>query len=122
MGFELAGLVCGCGGAFLALLVAALLLRLAVMTANRLAGPVRAKPRGGIAEWDWDDWDDEYAAPARPSRGAAAIPEPGLGTCTVIVFATAFVAVLGFVLLGFAAEGVGLHMRNEGTRVAVAIV
>jgi hypothetical protein len=126
MGRELVGLVCGCGGGLAVLLVAALLLRLSVSVANRVIGPAKAPARaraGRIAEWDWDDWDDEdaYPGPADSARGPNVIPEPGIVKCGAIVFLTAFVALLGFVLLGFVAEELGLRMRRGDTRTAVAI-
>jgi hypothetical protein len=127
MGFAFVGLVCGCGGALLALLVAASLLRLAVSIANRLIGPVKeqAPASGGIAEWDWDDWDDEYTTSTKPARarpGANAIPEPGIPKCVAIILTTAFAAGLGFTFLGFAAEAVGLRMHRDDTKLAVALV
>jgi hypothetical protein len=119
--------LCALLGAVLILLGAAALLRLAVLLANRLVGaPAQSAPapkRGGIAEWDWDDWDDEGTEkdePTEPQRQRA-IPTPGLATSVAIMFLTAFVAVLAFVLLGFAAESVGMRMRRDETRLLVII-
>jgi hypothetical protein len=121
MGFAVVGLLCGLGGVLLAALVAGSLLRLAVSVSNRVVGPQTPSP-GGIAEWDWDDWDDEYSAPARTRRGSKTIPEPGLGKCTVIVFVTALGYVLGFVLLMFAAEELlGLRVGREDAQLVVAL-
>jgi hypothetical protein len=109
----LLGLVCGCGGVLLAALVAGSLLRLAVSITNKMVSPARAPASGGIAEWDWDDWDDEYTAPARPRRKTGGIPEPGLVKCMLIVFLSALVYGLAFVLLGFASEEL-LNLRLRG--------
>jgi hypothetical protein len=120
MGFALVGLVCLCGAAALVVLVAAALLRLSVSITNRMVGPGKVRS-GGIAEWDWDDWDDEYASP-RARRKTGAVPEPGLGKCTAIVFGTALVFVLGFILMAFAGEElIGLRMWRDESKLAVAI-
>ncbi len=125
MELAIISLVCGCGVGLAALLVAGALLRLAVLAANKLVGPGpgRARARsGGIPEWDWDDWDDEYPATVRPWRGGPVIPEPGTFKCMAIAFLTAFVFALGFLLTGLAAQEVGLRMWREETRLAVAVV
>jgi hypothetical protein len=121
------GLLCGCGGGVAVLLVAALLLRLATSVTNKmLGGPARAevrpRSRGGIPEWDWDDWDDEDVPAQRPRRGRGGVPAAGFGTCVVSAFLTALVFGLAFILLGFAAEENGLRMRHVETRLAIAIV
>jgi hypothetical protein len=126
MGFALGGLLCVCAGLTGGLLGAAALLKLAVVLANRMVGsvPEKAPSRGGIAEWDWDDWDDEEAdaAPVGLRRRVQAIPEPGILKCAGVVLVTLFVGGLGFVLLGFAAETLGLRMRMEETQFAIVIV
>jgi hypothetical protein len=117
-----AGLVCGCGGLALIALVAAALLRLAVTVTNRLLGqaPATVPSSSGIAEWDWDDWDDEYTAPVRT---AAAAPDPGLAKCAVIVVVSVLAFVLGFVLLGIAMENlVGLKMWRDESQLVVAVL
>jgi hypothetical protein len=128
MGGALLGILCVCAALAGGVLALAAMLKLAVVVANKAVGSVPAEKepsRGGIAEWDWDDWDDEEEEDARPAfaRGGRkqAIPEPGVLKCVGIVLVTAFAAGLGFVLLGFAAEGVGLRMRREETRFAVAL-
>jgi len=117
------GWLCGCGFIAVALLAGAFVLRLAVSLTNRLVGPTAEKVqrRGRVPEWDWDDWDDEDTQYIVQPRERA-IPEPGLATCAAVMFVTAFAAVLGFVLLSFAAESVGLRMRRDDTQLAVAIV
>jgi len=126
MGGELVGIFCVCAGLAGGLLGLAALLKLAVVMTNRMVGapPAEKAPsRGGIAEWDWDDWDDEEdSALARPSRRKQAIPEPGVLKCAGVVVITSFAAVLGFVLLTFAAESVGLRMRRGETQFAIALV
>jgi hypothetical protein len=113
MGFEVFGLLCGCAGVLLAALVAGSLLRLAVSLANK-AVDQHLPVSGGIAEWDWDDWDDEYEAPTRPRRGSKVIPEPGIIKCAALLFVSALVYGLAFVLLMFAAEDfLGPRMRGD---------
>lgn len=123
------GSLCVCAGLAGGVLGLAALLKLAVVLANRTVGPVteQEKPlsRGGIAEWDWDDWDDEDErddTPTRPRGSKQAIPEPGVPKCVAIVTITSFVVVLVFVLLTFAAEGVGLRPGRDDTQFALAIV
>ena len=124
MGFALAGVLCACAAAASAVLVAGALLRLAVTLSNRVAGPAPARtgaPQGGIPEWDWDDWDDEFA-PARKRRAAGPIPHPGMVKACAITFVTAVVFALGFVLTGFAVEEIGMRMWRGDTKAAVALV
>jgi hypothetical protein len=127
------GLLCGCGAAGVVVLMASLLLRLAVALTNRLMGPgaaekaiERVAPRGGrIAEWDWDDWDDEFEDRGPPPlplrRRGQAIPEPGVLMCLGVVIVTAFTFGLACVLLIFAAESMGLRVRREESQLAVAV-
>ena len=125
MGFAFAGLVCACGAALAVSILLASLLRGAISLTNKFVGPARpgARPGGGIAAWDWDDWDDEYAAPARPRRGPGAVPDPGLFKCMAVVFATALVFALGFVLAGFAAEElIGLRMWRDEAKLVIAVL
>jgi hypothetical protein len=125
MGLELFGLVCACGSALLVALLAAALLRLAVYVTNKLVDPVRAPApsSGGIAQWDWDDWDDEYTTPARGRRGTGAVPEPGTGKGMVIMFITALAFGLAFVLLGFFAEEmIGLRRWRDESMLVVAFL
>jgi hypothetical protein len=131
MGFALGGLICVCAGLAGGVLGLAALLKLAVVLANRTVGPVaeKEKPlsRGGIAEWDWDDWDDEdehdNSRPFAQSREwKPAIPEPSVLKSAGIVAVTAFATVLGFVLLSFAAEGMGLRPGRDETQFALAVV
>jgi hypothetical protein len=125
MGFELAGLVCGCGGAVAAVLVAASLLRMSVSVTNKFVGPAKEKARvsGGVPEWDWDDWDDEYTTPARRQRTKGPIPEPGIITCATITFATAVVFVLGCIVLTvIAEEALGLRMWRDESKLAVVFL
>lgn len=129
MGFAVFGLICGCAGGATVLMVAGGLLRLAVNVANRTIAPVKAagKPtrRSGIAEWDWDDWDDEGAVadePDRPWRALRAIPEPGTLKSMAIMLVTSLVFVLGYILIGFAAAEMGFRMWREETQLAVAIL
>jgi hypothetical protein len=121
--FDVLGLVCGCGGAVLAALVAASLLRLAVSLTNRFVGAAAepAGPAGGVAAWDWDDWDDEFAGPAGRRRAAGAISEPGLGRSAAVVVAAALAFGLGFLLVGMVGEALfDLHMWREDTKLFVA--
>jgi hypothetical protein len=129
MGFALGGLVCVCAGLAGGVLGLAALLKLAVVLANRTIGSVAEKTpsRGGVTEWDWDDWDDEYehdnSRPfAQPWERKPAIPEPSVLKSAGIVAITSFATVLGFVLLSFAAEGTGLRPGREETQFALAIV
>lgn len=126
MGGELLGILCVCAGLAGGVLGLAALLRLAAVLANKVVGSVpaeKAPSRGGIAEWDWDDWDEEEedARPAFARSRKPAIPEPGILKSVGIVLVTAFAAGLGFVLLGFAAEGMGLRMGRGDTSFAVAL-
>ncbi len=122
MGFAFIG-VCWCGAALIVVVVAGAFLRLAVLIANRFIQPSKADTHGGVREWDWDDWDDEFDAPAPPPLSKRAIPEPGFFKCMAVVFVAAIISALGFVLIGFAAEAVmGLRMWREETRLAVLIL
>lgn len=127
MGFAFLGVACGCFTAVIVLVVAGALLRLAVALANKVVGPGKPKARsGGIPEWDWDDWDDEPGgsdAPVRPPRFAPVIPEPGTVNATVIVFATAVVFGVAFVVLGVLAEElVGLRMWRDESKVLIGLL
>ncbi len=127
MGEAFAGLIVGCGGILLILLVGSSLLRLAVSIANRLVGPVknRVAPSGGIAEWDWDDWDDEYSTPTKrgwSGQDGFAIPEPGFPKCAGILVLTALASAFGFFLLTLAAEAVGLRPHSDDTQLAILIL
>jgi hypothetical protein len=125
MGIAFAGLICTVVIAASILMIASGLLRLAIYATNRIVSPSEPKARsGGIAEWDWDDWDDEAAEPPEPVRPwqRHAIPEAGTLKCVGIAFLTGLVFGLGFVLLGFAVEELGLRMRHVETRLAVAVL
>jgi hypothetical protein len=120
-----AGLVCGCGGALATAVLVASLLRLAISLTNKIVGPAQVKSQssGGIAEWDWDDWDDEYSTPARSRRRKGTIPEPGILKCVGIVLATAFVFGLGFIVVAFVLEDLGgLGMWRDEAQLAAAIL
>jgi hypothetical protein len=112
--------ICGCVGLAGVMMAAAALLKLSVNVTNRLVQPTKRESRGGMADWDWDDWDDEYEP--GPRKRKAALPELGIGKGVMIVLLSGLVGGLGFLFLGFAAEGVGLRMSREDTKLAVAIV
>ncbi len=77
------------GGAFVILFVAAIVLRLAVIIANKVIGPVRkTEPIG----WDWDadeDKEDEFPMDAEP-----AIPKPSVWSGMRIVFLVLLIQIL----------------------------
>lgn len=98
-------------GLLLAVLVGAALLQLSVAGANRLAGGApasRGRDRARDLEsewdkWDWDEWDDDRAPfEDEPVRAKGLIPKPNLGVGMAVVFLTAALGVLAFVLLNFA--------------------
>lgn len=129
-----AGLICGCGGAILAVLVAASLLRLSILITNKLVGGPKSKPEpdafssGGIPEYDWDDWDDEYTDDAprrrsRPKRRTGSVTECGLAKASAIVLLTALAFSLGFVVLSVIGEEfLGLRMWRDESKLVVAIL
>lgn len=127
MGLALFSLVCGCGAFGAILLVASGLLRLAIAAANKSLGSakveVQPQARGGIPEWDWDDWDEESATELVPPwRTRGPIPEAGTLKCIAIAFLTALAYGFGFVVMGFAAQDFGFRMHREETRLAVAVL
>lgn len=130
MEFALAGVLCGCFGVVAVLMAAGGLLRLAIYVANRLVRPTRAdavKParRGGIAEWDWDEWDDEGEVsdePDRPWRAPRAIPEPGTLRSMAIVLGTGCAFTIGFIATAAMASEMGFRMWREETKLAVALL
>lgn len=115
-------------GLLLALLVGAALLQLSVAGANRLAGGgdsasdpasrYRSRARDLDAEWDkltWEEWDEARTPfdeePRRTSKGV--IPKPNLGLGMAVVFLTAAVGLLAFVLLNFALQDAGSGRRHR---------
>ncbi|MBN9117644.1 MAG: hypothetical protein J0I06_00480 [Planctomycetes bacterium] len=122
MGIALVGVICVCGTVVSVLMVASGLLRLAISAANKILGPKAKTQPSGIPEWDWDDWDDEYARPARPWQAGRVIPEAGTLKCMAALLLTALVFGLGFVLTGFAAQDMGFRMHREETKLAVAVL
>lgn len=98
-------------GALLAVLVGAALLQLSVAGANRLAGgSPAARPRDRDRDlesewdkWDWDEWDEDRAPfEDEPVRAKSLIPKPSLGVGMAVVFLTAALGLLAFVLINFA--------------------
>ena len=122
MGFAFFGLICGCCGAASILMVASGLLRLAIFATNKIVGPAKAKAPGRIAEWDWDDWDDEITEPVPPWRAGRAIPEAGTFKCMGIVFLTALAFGLGYVLMAFAAQDIGFRVHRDETKLALVVL
>lgn len=115
-------------GLLLALLVGAALLQLSVAGANRLAGggdsasdPAARyyrRARDLDAEWDkltWEEWDEARTPfdeePRRASKGV--IPKPNLGLGMAVVFLTAAVGLLAFVLLNFALQDAAGRRRDQ---------
>jgi|GEM_PF-4346824 len=96
-------------GVLLAVLVGSALLQLSVAGANRLAGGSPAAPRRARDlesewdKWDWDEWDDDRAPfEEEPVRAKGLIPKPNIGVGMAVVFLTAALGVLAFVLINFA--------------------
>jgi hypothetical protein len=122
-------LICGCGGVVVVLLLAASLLRLSISLTNKLLGraPAPTRSSGGIAAWDWDDWDDEFSPPARKRSGSrgqvGAVPEPGIPKCGAIMLLTVVAFGLGFLVMGLAGEAlIGLRMWPDDEKLLLAIL
>ena len=115
------GALCGCGAYLLCLALGAAILRGAVALANRIVGPVKTDTFG-----NWDDWDsDDEPAYVRSRRrgGKRAIPEPGIGKCILMLFATSLISlVVTYVLAYFAQELLDLRMRGEESQIAAAVI
>ena len=125
MGFAFFGLICACCGAGAILMIASGLLRLALFATNKIVGPAKAKARsGGIAEWDWDDWDEgaEIAEPVSPWRAGRVIPEAGVFKCMGIMFLTALASGLGYAVMAFAAQDIGFRVHRDETKLALVIL
>jgi hypothetical protein len=109
----------GFGSLVLIAFGATALLRQAILLVNRIEAP---EPAGGIAEWDWDEWDDEYAAPRPPRRRAGPIPVPGLGRCLAFAYAAVVTFAVGSLLTGVVAvELLGVD-GDDVAYLAVAVV
>jgi hypothetical protein len=111
-------------GVLLAILVGAALLQLSVAGANRLAGgspaarPLfRGRDRDLDSDWDkltWEEWDAAREPfDPEPERPKALIPKPHLGIGMAVVFLTAALGLLAFVLINFALEDSGRRRRDQ---------
>lgn len=116
-------------GVLLAVLVGAALLQLSVAGANRLAGgspAARTRDRDPESEWDkwdWDEWDeDREPFEDEPVRAKALIPKPSIGVGMAVVFLTAALGVLAFVLLNFALmDARGRHRDQSAAALLLAL-
>ena len=75
-----------CAGVSIELPAGALLLRAAVVVANRILGPSQEETADPLPPWDWDD---DPASGLSRRGGGRAIPRPGCGYAAAIAFLAA---------------------------------